>query len=232
MLRACLFLLLFIPFTLFIAASAIIATLVDGSGRLYHLHAKIWSRVGLCLGGVRIEVRGQQVIPDGPVIFMSNHQGAFDIFALFLAVPRQFSWMAKEELFHIPVFGHSMARAGYIPLNRGNGRSALKSINAAADRINKGQSVVIFPEGTRSLDGSLLPFKRGGFLVAAKAGVPIIPCTINGSVRINPTGKLWLHPGVITVSFGAPINAEARNEFEREKVLEEVRDAILTRLES
>jgi 1-acyl-sn-glycerol-3-phosphate acyltransferase len=231
MLKACLYLLYFIPVTLLLAASAIIATLFDATGRSYHRHARLWSRLGLLMAGTRVEVVGRENIPAGPVIFMSNHQSNFDIYTLFSAIPQQFAFIAKEELFRVPVFGHSMARAGYIPLNRESGRSALKSITAAAERIRNGQSVVIFPEGTRSPDGKLLPFKRGGFLVAAKAGVPIVPCTINGSRLVNPSKKIELYPGVITIRFGEPIMAEARNETERQQLLERVQAAIDAGLE-
>ncbi|HEY6007361.1 MAG TPA: lysophospholipid acyltransferase family protein [Geobacteraceae bacterium] len=232
MLRARLFLLIFAPFTMLMAASAIVATLFDASGRLYHRHARFWSRVSLRLAGVRVAVRGLENIPGGPVIFMSNHQGNFDIFTLFRAIPQQFAWIAKEELFRIPVFGHSLARAGYIPLDRSDGRSALRSMYAAAERIRGGTSVVIFPEGTRTEDGRLLPFKRGGFVIAAKAGVPIVPCTISGSREVNPSKRIELYPGTITISFAPPITAAARNDAERQELLERVRVAIAAGLES
>ena len=232
MLRARLFLLVFVPFTMLMALSAIVATCFDGSGRLYHRHARFWSRVGLWLAGVRLEVKGVEHVPDGPVIFMSNHQGNFDIFALFLSIPKQFAWIAKEELFRIPVFGHSLARAGYIPLNRSDNRSALKSMYAAAERIHTGTSVVIFPEGTRTTDGALLPFKRGGFVIAAKAGVPIVPCTITGSMEVNPSKRIELYPGTITLRFAPPIEPSARSDAERQALLEQVRGAIAAGLES
>ncbi|HEY6837699.1 MAG TPA: lysophospholipid acyltransferase family protein [Geobacteraceae bacterium] len=232
MLRARLFLLVFVPFTLLTAASAIVATLFDSTGRLYHRHARFWSRFALWMAGVRVEVSGVENIPPGPVIFMSNHQSNFDILSLFRAIPQQFAWLAKEELFRIPVFGHSMARAGYIPLNRGDSRSALKSMTAAAERIKKGKSVIIFPEGTRSNDGSLLPFKRGGFIIAAKAGVPVVPCSISGSRLVNPPKRIELHRGVITIRFGAPITMAARTDADRQELLERVRSAIAAGLES
>lgn len=228
MLRARWFLLLFIPLTFLIALSAIVCSFFDRSGRCYHWHARTWSRVALLLANVRVDVAGTEHIPaDTPVIFMSNHQGNFDILALFQAIPRPFSWIAKEELFKVPVFGHSMARAGYIPLDRGaSGRRALKSMEAAAALIRGGRSVIIFPEGTRTEDGSLLPFKQGGFLLAGKAGVPIVPVTINGSMRINPKNRLELYPGTIHIRFSRPIATEGAAGKERERLMEDVRRAI------
>ena len=228
MLRARWFLLIFIPLTFLFALSAILCSLFDRGGTIYHWHARMWSLMGLWLAGVRVEVAGTDNIPENtPVIFMSNHQGNFDILALFHAIPRPFSWIAKEELFKVPVFGHSMARAGYIPLDRGaSGRRALKSMDAAAALIRGGRSVIIFPEGTRTQDGSLLPFKQGGFLLAGKAGVPIVPMTINGSMRINPKNRLELYPGTIRVRFSDPIATDGAAGKERDRLMEEVRQAI------
>ena len=228
MLRARWFLLIFIPLTFMLALSAILCSFFDRSGGIYHRHARVWSRVALWLAGVKVEVAGADKIPAGtPVIFMSNHQGNFDILALFQAIPRRFSWIAKEELFRVPVFGHSMARAGYIPLDRSaGGRRALKSMDAAAALIREGRSVVVFPEGTRTQDGSLLPFKQGGFLLAGKAGVPIVPITINGSMRINPKSRLELYPGTIRILFADPIPTAGAAGKERERLMEEVRQAI------
>jgi 1-acyl-sn-glycerol-3-phosphate acyltransferase len=176
---------------------------------------------------VKLEVFGREKVPaDGPVIYMSNHQGNFDILSLFIAIPRQFSWIAKEELFAIPVFGHSMLRAGYIPLDRSDGRRAFKSIEAAAATIRNGRSVVIFPEGTRTPDGNLLPFKRGGFLLAAKAGVPIVPFTINGSAKVNPCKRLEIYPGKITIRFAEPIHPMEGGGAHRDLLMEQVRTAI------
>jgi len=227
MLRAYLFILIFFPLTFLLALSAILFTLIDPTGKAYHLHARLWGRIGLLLGGAKLEVIGREKVPvDGPVIYMSNHQGNFDILALFLAIPRQFSWIAKEELFAIPVFGHSMRRAGYIPLDRSDGRRALKSIEAAAAMIRNGRSVVIFPEGTRTPDGNLLPFKRGGFLLAVKAGVPIVPFTINGSAKVNPCKRLEIYPGTITIRFAEPINTAGKSGSHRDHLMEQVKAAI------
>jgi len=232
MLRAYLFILVFFPLTFLLALSAILFTLVDPTGRVYHRHARLWGRIGLFLAGAKLEVFGQEKVPaDGPVIYMSNHQGNFDILSLFIAIPRQFSWIAKEELFAIPVFGHSMRRAGYIPLDRSDGRRAFKSIEAAAAMIRSGKSVVIFPEGTRTPDGNLLPFKRGGFLLAAKAGVPIVPFTINGSAKVNPCKRLELYPGKITIRFAEPIQPEEGGGAHRDLLMERVRTAIAAGLD-
>ncbi|MBJ6725705.1 lysophospholipid acyltransferase family protein [Geomesophilobacter sediminis] len=224
------YLIFLIPYTLFCSIGAVLAGLVDRSGKWSHAWARLWSYGCVKAAGVRLVVDGTDKIPtDGPVIYMGNHQGNFDIHVLSIAIPRRFSWIAKAELFRVPVFGGAMRRAGYVPLDRSDGRKALKSMKEAAARIASGTSVVIFPEGTRSTDGNLLPFKRGAFLLAAKAGVPIVPFTINGSRRANPAHTLELNPGTIHVTFSDPIPVAGEKE---DVLLERVREAVTARLEA
>jgi 1-acyl-sn-glycerol-3-phosphate acyltransferase len=233
MVRAYLYLAAFIPLTFFLSVSAIISTLFDSSGRFYAWHARLWGRLGLALNLVKVTVSGAEHLPDGPIIFMSNHQSNFDILSLLAAMPRQFYWIAKKELFEIPVFGHSMRRGGYIPLDRGDGRKALHSMDEAAAAIQQGKSVVLFPEGTRTPDGNLLPFKRGGFILALKADVPVIPVTINGSGKINPANKIRLYSGNIHIILHPSVlvpEGLRRNEAET-WMMENVRGRIESALE-
>jgi 1-acyl-sn-glycerol-3-phosphate acyltransferase len=233
MVRAYLFLAVYIPLTFLFSISAIISTLVDSSGRLYARHARLWARLGLALSGVTVTLSGTEHIPDGPVIFMSNHQSNYDILSLLAAMPRQIHWIAKKELFDIPVFGPSMRRGGYIPLDRGDGRKALQSMDEAAATIRQGKSVVLFPEGTRTPDGNLLPFKRGGFILARKAAVPVIPVTINGSGRINPAGEIKLYCGNIHITVHPPIvvSPDLRRSEAETWLMETTRDRIESALE-
>jgi len=233
MLRAYLFLLVFIPITALFAVSASISTLFDSSGRSYSLHARLWARIGLALNGTSVELRGAEQLPDGPFILMSNHQSGFDILSLLAAIPRRIYWIAKKELFDIPLFGPSMRRGGYIPLDRSDGRNALRSMENAAAIIRQGSSVVMFPEGTRTRDGRLLPFKRGGFMLAARAAVPVIPVTINGSGRVNPGGLLRLYSGNITLSLHPPISIPdgMKKNAAEEWLMEKVQAAIASGLE-
>jgi 1-acyl-sn-glycerol-3-phosphate acyltransferase len=163
---------------------------------------------------------------------MSNHQSNFDILTLLAAMPRQIYWIAKKELFDIPVFGTSMRRGGYIPLDRSAGRKALRSMDNAAAIVRSGKSVVIFPEGTRSRDLHLHPFKRGGFMLALRAGVPVVPVTINGSGRVNPAGRTRIYRGDISVTLHPaimPSELVSRNEAEN-LLMEQVRAAISSAL--
>lgn len=233
MIRAYLYLAAFIPLTFVLSGCALIFSLLDHSGKVYAWFARLWARLALALNCVTVSISGAEHLPDGPVIFMSNHQSNFDILALLVAMPRQIHWIAKKELFDIPVFGASMRRGGYIPLDRGDGRKALQSMDEAAATIHAGKCVVLFPEGTRSPDGHLLPFKRGGFLLARKAAVPVIPVTINGSGRINPANQIRLYSGRIHITLHPPLVVPAdlkRSEAEN-WVMEHVRSQIESVLE-
>ena len=232
--RAYLYLFFFIPVTGLFAVSASICTLFDSSGRCYAAHARLWARFGLALNNTPVEMLGAEYLPDGPFILMSNHQSNFDILALIATIPRRIYWIAKKELFDIPVFGSSMRRGGYIPLDRSDGRKALKSMDNAAAIIRQGSSVVMFPEGTRSRDGHLLPFKRGGFMLAVRAGVPVIPVTINGSGTVNPGGRIALSSGKITLILHPQVCVpEGIKKGEAEEwLMEKVRSTITSHLEN
>ena len=233
MVRAYLYLLVFIPLTALFAVSASIFTLFDTSGRSYAIHARLWARIALALNNTPVELRGAEHLPAGPFILMSNHQSSFDILSLIATIPRRVYWIAKKELFDIPIFGPSMRRGGYIPLDRSDGRKALKSMENAADIIRRGSSVVMFPEGTRTRDGQLLPFKRGGFMLAVRAGVPVIPVTINGSGRVNPSGQIRLYSGKITLTLHPRICIPEglKKSAAEEWLMERVQGAIASGLE-
>jgi 1-acyl-sn-glycerol-3-phosphate acyltransferase len=233
MVRAYLYLAFFIPLTFLLSTSAFVSTLFDSSGRVYAWHARLWARLSLAMNCVGVSIAGAELVPEGPAIFMSNHQSNFDILSLLAAMPFEIHWIAKKELFEIPVFGPSMRRGGYIPLDRGDGRKALQSMDEAAATIHKGKSVVLFPEGTRTTDGKLLPFKRGGFILARKAAVPVIPVTINGSGKINPANKLRLYSGNIHITLHPPVVVPSglRKSEAETWMMENVREQIESVLE-
>ena len=199
-----------LPVTIFIFIIVIISLAFDRSGKSIHSIGALWSRILLFLSGVTVDIKGtENLLQDGPQILASNHQGAFDILALQAFIPMQFRWVAKKSLFKIPIVGWSMSLAGYIGIERERASSAYKSIEAAAERIKNGTSVLIFPEGTRSATGELLPFKRGGFLLAVKSGVPVIPISITGTKDIMKKGSVLINPGRIKIVIGRPIQTKS-----------------------
>ena len=213
-----------LPVTIFIFIIVIISLAFDRSGKSIHSIGALWSRILLFLSGVTVELKGaENLFQDSPQILASNHRGAFDILALQGFIPIQFRWVAKKSLFKIPIIGWSMSLAGYVSIDREKAGSAYKSIERAAEKVKKGASVLIFPEGTRSAAGSLLPFKRGGFLLAIKSGVPIVPVSIRGTENLMKKESILIRPGAVKVVIGKPISTEGVDE---KVLMNEVRKAI------
>jgi 1-acyl-sn-glycerol-3-phosphate acyltransferase len=219
--------------TIFWGTLSLIFSLFDSSGKLQHLCSRWWSRINLKISGTRVEVGGlENVIKDGPQIFASNHQSIYDILMLAGYLPMQFRWLAKRELFNIPFMGWHMSRMGYIKIDRSNMRQAALSFRKAAEKIKNGVSVVIFPEGTRSTDGKLQPFKSGLFSLAIHSGVPIIPVSINGSKDIIKKGSLRVNRGKITMLIGKPIDVSKYQKGDKTKLMREVGKAISLNLKT
>jgi 1-acyl-sn-glycerol-3-phosphate acyltransferase len=174
--------------------------------------ARGWARVALWVALVRLEVEGAERVPTGtPVVFMANHESWIDIPALLVAIPGQVRFLAKKSLFSVPFLGWAMSAMGFIPVDRKNRRTAVKSFEKAASRIKAGRSVLVFPEETRTRDGQLLPFERGGFLIAMKADLPIVPVGLDGPRRLLPKYSYLLRPGRVTVRFGEPVPTVGRS---------------------
>ena len=195
------------------------------------LMAMIWGNINLWAAGVKVNISGLENLDgSGPYIFVSNHQGWFDIFAALGKLPVRFSWLAKVELFRIPILGLAMSRAGYIPIDRNDHRKAMTSMHRAAEIIRGGTSVFIFPEGTRSEDGVIKDFKKGAFMLAAKSQQPVVPISISGSYRILLKNDWKIHPGEIGFAIGRPIETAGADGKNRDRLLGEVREAIRANL--
>lgn len=189
--------------------------------------ARVWARLVLVGAFVRLRVQGAERVPrDTPVVFMSNHESWLDIPALLATIPVQVRFLAKKSLFSWPVFGWAIASMGFVPVDRENRRTAIKSFEEAAARIRAGRSVLIFPEETRTIDGNLLPFQRGGFLIALKAGIPIVPLGLEGPRRCLPKHSYLVRPGTITVRFGGAIPTAGHGVTDKGELMAEVRRAM------
>jgi 1-acyl-sn-glycerol-3-phosphate acyltransferase len=218
--------------TFICALGAIVASFLRKGGNLSHLVGRFWAKSILYVSRVKVSIQGlEHIDPRAAYVYMANHQSMFDILALLGYLPVQFRWLAKMELFQIPIFGYSMARVGYISIDRSNRKSAIKSLQKAAQKIaHEGVSVMIFPEGTRSEDGRIRPFKKGGFYLAIDSGRPIVPVVICGSHYIMPKGKLRIRPGRIVLSVNRPVDTAPYNKT-REVLMELVRSTMKTDLE-
>ena len=217
-----------VAFTVFWASLGILTWPLSPRGDLYLLYARIWSGWILGFLGIPLAVTGRERLEPGQTyVLMSNHQSVFDIFALFRSCDRPFRMVAKRILFWIPILGWSMWMCGFIPIDRSNRDSAIRSLDRAARKIRSGVSVLVFPEGTRSRDGTLQPFKKGGFMMALEAGVPVVPVVVLGTDAIMEKGSLRVGRADVTVRIGTPIETSGRGARGRDRLMDEVRRAMI-----
>ncbi len=227
MIRSVFILIWIVMATGFFSVMAIIASLLDKKGELPHLVARVWGRSILFGARVKVTVKNPANIdPSRSYIYMSNHQSNFDIPVLLAYLPVQFRWLAKVELFRIPIFGFAMQRAGYISIDRSNRKAAILSLRRAAEIIRGGVSVMIFPEGTRSRDGNIRPFKSGGFILAIDSGAPIVPVIIHGTFPIMPKDRLRIWPGNVVLEIEKPVETSSYSRSGKAELLEKVRQII------
>lgn len=179
----------------------------DRKGKIAYGISRCWTWTILKIGGIRLKVKGlEHLDPRRQYIFMANHQSNIDIPVLVRSLSEfQLRWVAKKELLFVPLFGWAMWASKHIVVDRSNRSKAMASLRKAKERIEGGICVVLFPEGTRSSDGQLLPFKRGGFVLAVKTQTPIVPITINGSGAILPRGEWRIRGGEIEVIVSEPV---------------------------
>lgn len=190
------------------------------------LARRMWAPSALWLCGVEVEVRALHGFPEGPAIYASNHESALDIWLLFRTVPRNgLRFIAKQELFRIPVFGWYLRMARFVAVDRRHRARAVAALQQAGRIVREGTSLIVFPEGTRSPDGRVQPFKKGPFVVAMEAGVPVVPVAIAGAAALNPKGRLSVRPGRVRVAVGVPLTPA---DFpDKSALLREVRTRII-----
>jgi 1-acyl-sn-glycerol-3-phosphate acyltransferase len=192
--------------TIALGSLSLAVSLVDASGRSQHKCARVWARLLLWAAGIRVEVEGlEKIAPGGSFVFIANHRSYFDVPVILPFITAQFRFFAKKSLFHIPFLGYHLKRAGHLSVDESNPRESLKGIAEAARVIQeKGISILLFPEGTRTL-GEMEAFKDGAAYIAIKAGVPIVPIGIIGATRILPMHSMTLRRGTVRMVIGDPI---------------------------
>ena len=206
----------------------IIFGLFDSNGRRVYGISRCWTASILRIAGISLDVKGlDQLDPNQQYVFMANHQSNLDIPILVQSLaPFQLRWIAKRELLWIPLFGWAMWAAKHLTVNRSDRSEGVGLIHQARRRMAAGISVVVFPEGTRSPDGRLLPFKRGGFLLSVKTRRPIVPVTISGSGRILPKGGWAISSGKVSVTVGRPVTIGKYKPGTLKRLAEALQDAI------
>ncbi len=227
LLRSLLIWFIAIHITVFWGIVSIIGSLFDTSGTFCHRCMRMWAKALLKVGGVKLKIEGERIsTPEEGVIIVSNHCGAVDILVLAASVPFKFGWVAKKELFKIPFLGWHMRRCGYVAVDRRSREGGMRALEEAALKVKEGNSLLFFPEGTRSKDGTLKRFKKGAFELSLKTGRPVLPVALKGTAAVLPKGGFTLNKGAVTVQFGKllyPADFEDRESFAvraREEIFE------------
>jgi 1-acyl-sn-glycerol-3-phosphate acyltransferase len=204
-------------------------TLITGRIDFLYRFAMWIVRTGVRLAGVRVEVMGREHLDlSRNYIFMANHVSNADPPILVPNLPRRTSVLVKRELFRVPLLGAAMRMASLVAIDRSNKEAAIASMRRAAEVLRSGLDMTVFPEGTRSLDGRLLPFKKGPFHMAMETGVPIVPVTIVGTHDILPKGQVRIRPGTARLIFHLPIDPTQFGE--RDALIAAVRDRVASGL--
>ncbi len=189
--------------------------------------SRVWARIILTATGVRVTIQGKEKIKKGQTyIIISNHQSHFDGPVIAQTLGIQFRWVAKKELLNIPIFGHCLYACGNIFIDRSNRESALRSIETGIQELPEGVGVMFFAEGTRSANGRLGRFKKGGFTAALQTGLPILPITVNGSAKALPKESVVFSSSKIDVIVGDPIETTEYTHEQIDALMEKTRDAI------
>jgi 1-acyl-sn-glycerol-3-phosphate acyltransferase len=227
LLLALLFLAIYMPIAALISFPW---ALITGDGSLIYRLGILGCKLGVRIAGIKVKTVGLDTLDSSKTyIFMSNHASNVDPPVLLSVVPRRSSVLVKQELFRIPILGRAMRLTLLVPVDRRNREAAIASLRAAADVLHRGINLTIFPEGTRSRDGRLLPFKKGPFHIARDTGIPVVPVTLVGTHEMMPKGSNKLKPGTITAIFHPPIFPADFSK--REALLQAVRSAIESGLE-
>ncbi|MCI0708348.1 MAG: 1-acyl-sn-glycerol-3-phosphate acyltransferase [Ignavibacteriae bacterium] len=214
--------------TIATSVAAIFLGFIDRSGKSYHNSARWWSKMTLKIFGIKVTTKGlEHLDPSKHYVYVSNHASLFDIPAVFTAIPDDVRIVLKKELTRVPIWGWSLNVGHYIVIDRANAKDAMDRIDEAAKKIRNGASVLVFPEGTRSKDGKLQPFKRGAFALAARSGVPVVPVTIKNSYAILPKGTFTIRATDIEIVIDKPIESQGEASRESEMQLMEQVHSIL-----
>jgi 1-acyl-sn-glycerol-3-phosphate acyltransferase len=213
--------------TVLFGVPAMGAAFVPPRGDWFTRFARGWARSILRLAGIRVRVlHPDRLRSDTSFIVIANHESFADILVLLAMLPMQVRFLAKRSIFRVPVLGWGIAAAGFVPVDRGDRSRSTAAVESALAKLQRGRSVVVFPEETRTKDGSLLPFKKGAALLAVRSGLPILPIGLAGTLSVLPRDSFTMAPGLVVASVGDPVEVSGRATADRAAVTAEARAAV------
>jgi 1-acyl-sn-glycerol-3-phosphate acyltransferase len=226
MIRTIAVMLYVLPALVFVLPLLILWTLITGDANFMYWVFIGALRVTMRIAGIHICVEGMENIPPGVCVFASNHASNIDPVALVPNIPRRVALLAKKEVFSVPILSKALHLAKLVPVDRADREAAAESVDTAIKYLKEGLSFCVYPEGTRSLDGHLLPFKKGTFVMAIRAGVPVVPVSLAGTQRLMRKGDWTLHPGEVVVRYGPPVDASEYSTDQRDVLRQRVQDLV------
>jgi 1-acyl-sn-glycerol-3-phosphate acyltransferase len=217
--------------TIPLAVATMAVATVRSTSPLIDSIVRLWGRLIVAAAGIElITENAERLDPSKRYILVANHYSYLDIPCIVAAIPQPTRFMAKVSLFKVPIFGWAIGRAGFIPIDRNNRRTAVKSFDLAAERIRKGNTIVIFPEEGRSRERTMRPFQRGAFLLAIKSEKTIVPIAVDSTYDVFPVGAKRVKPGRVTIRVGTPIETANLKLRAKESLLTQSREQIETML--
>lgn len=214
-----------------IAPVLIALTLITKNENFIYSPVRLFVRAGLAMVGVRVDVRGlERLDPGQTYIFTPNHQSLIEVPLWVAYLKRNIAYLGKKEVFKYPIFGYGIRLVGVVPVDRSNSPAAVESAKLATENLKRGKSYVVYPEGTRSKDGGLLPFKKGAFMMAIDGGVPVVPITISGATKIMPKGKIKIFPSTVRVTIHEPISTAGYSKTNIGELVEKTREKVFSAL--
>ena len=217
--------------TIPLAMATIAVAMVRSTSPIIDRIVRLWGKLIVDAAGIELVTENaERLDPSKRYILVANHYSYLDIPCIVAAIPQPIRFMAKVSLFKVPIFGWAIGRAGFIPIDRKNRRTAVKSFDLAADRIRKGNTIVIFPEEGRSRERTMRPFQRGAFLLAIKSEKTIVPLAVDSTYDVFPVGAKRVRPGRVTIRVGTPIETANLTLKAKDTLLTQSREQIETML--
>src|SRR6185436_6518416 len=214
-----------------VAPLLILLVMITKNENFLYTPVRLFIRAGLAMVGVRVEVSGvERLDPKQTYIFTPNHQSLIEVPLFVTYLGRNPAYLGKKEIFKYPVFGTGIRLIGAVPVDRSNSAAAVESAKMATENLRRGKSYVVYPEGTRSKDGGLQAFRKGAFMMAIDAGVPIVLITVSGATKIMPKGEVKVFPSTVRITVHQPISTEGYSKENVVELMERTRQRVFSAL--